>query len=72
MPFGLCAAPATFRRLIDKLIGPEMRPHGFTYHDNIITVSETLEKHLEWLRKLLDNVYGAGLIIIPETTVFCL
>uniref|UniRef100_A0A6V7INS5 Reverse transcriptase domain-containing protein n=1 Tax=Bracon brevicornis TaxID=1563983 RepID=A0A6V7INS5_9HYME len=41
MPFGLTNAPATFQRLIDKLIGPEMYPHVFVYLDDIIIVTRT-------------------------------
>ena len=34
-------APATFQRLIDKVISPELEPHAFDYLDDFITVSET-------------------------------
>ena len=38
MPFGLSGAAATFQRLIDKVITPEMRPNVFSYLDDIIIV----------------------------------
>ena len=41
-------APATFQRLIDKLIGPELVSHAFAYLDDVIIVSETFEDHLKW------------------------
>ena len=41
MPFGLTNAPATFQRLLDRLIGPEMEPHAFAYLDDVIIVTKT-------------------------------
>lgn len=46
MPYGLTGAPATFQRLLDRLIGPEMEPHAFVYLDDIVIVAETFEEHL--------------------------
>ena len=46
MHFGLTKAPATFQRLIDTVIGPELEPHAFAYLDDVIIVSETFEDHL--------------------------
>ena len=48
MPFGLSNAPATFQRLIDRVIGTELRPHAFCYLDDIIVVTETFEDHLKY------------------------
>ena len=54
MPFGLTNAPATFQRLIDKVIGPELEPHTFAYLDDVIVVSKTSEDRLKWLKEVLD------------------
>jgi len=43
MPFGLHSASATFQLVLDQENGPEMSPHEFTYHDNIIVIGRTLE-----------------------------
>ncbi|XP_066600140.1 uncharacterized protein [Prorops nasuta] len=71
MPFGLTGAPATFQRLLDKLIGPEMEPHAFAYLDDIIIVTETFPEHLVWLKRVFDRVVGAGLRINPDKSEFC-
>jgi len=45
MPFGLHSASATFQRVLDRVIGPEMSPHAFAYHDDIIVIVRPLEEH---------------------------
>ena len=54
MPYGLTEAPATFQRLLDKLIGPEMEPFAFAYLDDIVIATSTFEEHVEWLRRVLN------------------
>lgn len=71
MPFGLTGAPATFQRLLDRLIGPELEPHAFAYLDDIIIVAETFDEHLYWLRIVLRIIREAGLIINLEKSKFC-
>lgn len=47
MPYGLCNAGATFQRLIDDIIGPELEPYALSYLDDIIIVTETFEEHVK-------------------------
>jgi len=70
MPYGLMGAPATFQRLLDKLIGPEMEPHAFAYLDDIVVVTSTFEEHLEWLDRVLSRISTAELTINPEKCEF--
>ena len=46
MPFGLTNAPATFQRLMNKLFSGKEWESVFTYLDDILVVSATLEEHL--------------------------
>ena len=39
MPYGLSNAGATFQRMIDIVIGPELEPYAFSYLDDIIIVA---------------------------------
>lgn len=64
-------APATFQRLLDRLIGPEMEPHAFAYLDDIVVVTQTFEDHLAWLGRIFERIRGAGLTINPEKSKFC-
>lgn len=47
MPFGLHSAPATFQRLLDTIIGPDLEPKAFAYLDDIIVLGKTFDEHLE-------------------------
>lgn len=71
MPFGLTNSPATFQRMMDGLIGPEMEPFVFTYLDDIIIVTDTFEEHLEWLSKVIKVITNANLRINSEKSEFC-
>ena len=62
---------ATFQRLIDRVIGPELRPHAFCYLDDIIVVTEKFEEHLKWLATVLDKITKANLTVNPEKCEFC-
>lgn len=71
MPYGLTGTPATFQRLLNRLIGPEMEPHIFAYSDDIVIVTSTFEEHLEWLDRVLVKISGSGLVIKPKKCEFC-
>ena len=71
MPFGLSNARATIQKLIDREICPELRPHAFSYLDDIIVVSETFEEHLKWLEAVLDKITQPNLNVNSEKCEFC-
>ena len=70
MPFGLHSAPATFQRLIDSLITPDIAQYVFVYLDDIIIVTDSFEKHLEILREVLKRLINARLRPNWEKCVF--
>ena len=70
MPFGLTNAPATFQRMVDSLIGPEMEPHVFVCMD-IIIVTDNFEEHLEWLSKVINKIKDAYLNLNLKKCEFC-
>lgn len=71
LPFGLHSAPATFQRLLDTIIGPEMEPYAFAYLDDIIVLGKTFEEHLYHLREVFRRLRKANLRINPEKCHFC-
>lgn len=61
MPFGMKNSPATFQRLINKVIAGL---HGCeAYIDDIIIYSDTWEEHLQIIRKFFERLTAAKLTI---------
>lgn len=52
MPFGLCNAPQTLSKLMDKIFPPSLRDNIFVYLVDLLAVSETLEHHFELLKEI--------------------
>lgn len=71
MPFGLHSAGATFQRLLDKVVGPELEPRAFAYLDDLVMISETFEEHLDLLCEVLGRLRKAGLKLNVEKCQFC-
>lgn len=71
MPFGLHNSPATFQRLIDRVLGPELEPNVFVYLDDIILISSTFEEHMSLLKEVFNRLIDAGLTLKREKCVFC-
>jgi len=70
MPFGLHSASATFQRVLDQVIGPEISPHAFAYQDDIIVIGRTLEEHKRNLREVFRRLREANLRLNPEKCQF--
>lgn len=72
MPFGLTNSPATWQRLIDCVLGPELEPNVFVYLDDIIVVTETFNQHLRVIEDIFKRLISAGLTLSQEKCCFCL
>jgi len=60
MPFGLQGAPATFQRLMDRVI-QGLGDFSAAYLDDLIVFSETWAEHLQHVRTILQRLREAGL-----------
>ena len=63
MPFGLCNAPATFQRLMDRVLGSLKWTHCLVYLDDILVFGRTLEEHNSRLASVLERLQKAGLTV---------
>ena len=74
MPFGFKNAPAVFQRLMQRVLmglNPDEGPSFVSvYLDDVIVFSETLEDHLEHLRKVMERFWTAGLKLKPSKCHF--
>ncbi|CAH8545954.1 unnamed protein product, partial [Dicrocoelium dendriticum] len=76
MPFGLCNAPATFRRLLLMVL--ENLKNVVVYGDDIVIFSETEEDHGALLAAVLQRLEEAGLKLsrkksqIAQKSIVCL
>ncbi|GFT23295.1 retrovirus-related Pol polyprotein from transposon 17.6 [Trichonephila clavipes] len=70
MPFGICNAPATFKRMMDNLLRHLKWKMCICYLDDIVVFSETFDDHLQHLRSVLKCIQYAGLVLNPKKCVF--
>ena len=60
VPFGLCNAPATFSRLMDRVLAGLHWETCLFYLDDIIVFSSTWEEHLARLREVFERLRHAN------------
>ena len=70
VPFGLCNAPATFSRLMDRVLSGLHWETCLFYLDNIIVFSSTWEEHLARLRQIFERLRHANLKLGAEKCTF--
>ncbi|CAK9812938.1 Retrovirus-related Pol polyprotein from transposon 17.6 [Anthophora plagiata] len=70
MPFGLKNAPATFQRLMDRVLTGLQGNEMFVYLDDIVIYSSSLREHEIKFRKLMDRLRRANLQLQPEKCQF--
>ena len=62
MPFGLQGAPATFQRMVDRVLNG-LNDFSSAYIDDVIVFSRTWDEHLGHLGTVLRRVQQAGLTV---------
>lgn len=70
MPFGLCNAPATFQRLMERVLEGLARKQCLVYLDDTLVVSSTWEEHLQNLHLVFERLRKAGLCLKPKKCSF--
>ena len=66
MPFGLCNAPATFQRIMQRVLSGLEGRSCFVYLDDILVVSKTFEEHLHHLRGVFLRIRASFLRLKPK------
>lgn len=70
MPFGLCNAPSTFQRLMERLFGDQQCQSLLLYLDDIVVFSTSIAQHLERLEVVLGRLKQEGLKARLEKCAF--
>ena len=66
MPFGLTNAPATFQRLMERVLSSLQWQICLVYIDDVIIFSKTLDEHIDRLQEILGRLKTAGLKLKPK------
>ena len=70
MPFGLCNAPATFERLMEKVLKNLISKICFVYLDDVIVFGKSFEEMISNLREVFLRLREANLKINPKKCTF--
>lgn len=70
MPFGLCNAPATFQRLMEKCMGESNLKECLIYLDDVIIFSTDFEQHLQRLEAVFQQLKRHKLKLKPSKCEF--
>ena len=70
MPFGLKNARETYQRAIVALFHDMIHHEIEVYVDDMITISQTEEEHLDHLQKLFERVKKYKLRLNPNKCIF--
>ena len=66
MPFGLCNVPATFPRLMQRVL-TGMRKFCSVYIDDILDFSESVEEHIGRMCLVFHRLYEVDLKLHPKS-----
>ncbi|XP_028298451.1 uncharacterized protein LOC114460741 [Gouania willdenowi] len=61
MPFGLCNAPSTFQRLMERMFGSQHCQSLLLYLDDVVVYSTSIDDHLQRLGAVLSRLQREGL-----------
>ncbi len=66
MPFGLCSSPATFERLMDRVLAGLPLTTALVYIDDILVPGKSFEQGVDNLRSVFERLRAANLKLAPE------
>ena len=66
MPFGLCNAPATFQRLMQRCLGNLVNDSLLIYLDDVVVFSLDYDSHVRHLEEVFQRLHQHGLKLQPK------
>ena len=70
MPFGLCNAPATFQRIMQRVLAGLEWKSCFVYIDDVLVASKKFQEHLDHLRNVFLCLRAVNLKLKPKKCSF--
>ena len=70
LPFGMCNAPATFQRLMNKVLGRMRWEMAMVYLDDVVIFSRNFTEHLRHLEAVFQALLSANLKVKPQKCLF--
>lgn len=70
LPFGLCGAPPTFQRLMDRVLDGLKWTECLVYMDDILVFGGSIKEHNERLHRVLQAIENAGLTLNARKCAF--
>lgn len=70
MPFGLCNAPSTFQRLMERMFGSQHCQSLLLYLDDVVVFSSSVDEHLHRLDAVLGRLKQEGLKVKLDKCAF--
>lgn len=70
LPFGLCGAPPTFQRLMDRVLKGLKWTQCLVYMDDILVFGQDINQHNDRLDRVLDAIACAGLTLNIKKCLF--
>lgn len=70
MPFGLCNAPGTFQRLMERMFGDCRYRSVLLYLDDVVVFSSSVQQHLQRLEEVFSRLQQQGLKVKPSKCHF--
>uniref|UniRef100_A0AAQ4RI62 Gypsy retrotransposon integrase-like protein 1 n=1 Tax=Gasterosteus aculeatus aculeatus TaxID=481459 RepID=A0AAQ4RI62_GASAC len=64
--FGLCNAPATFERLMERVLAGVPHTECLVYLDDILAHGSSFDSAMAALRRVMERIKGAGLKLHPD------
>jgi len=71
LPYGLHNSSASFQRLMDRIIGPDLEPNVLVYLDDTVIVTEDFESHIRLLNLVIQRIKEAGLTVNADKCEIC-
>jgi len=66
MPFGLKNAPAVFQRIMEEVLGEQLRKNALVYIDDVTIYSNTEEEHMQHLEEFFKRMKEFNFKINPK------